>query len=170
MTARIWVVAMSADADKEKRMNPFHVARDYLLERVPQAYDFIYVSGKVSRALFILLIVALVLAVRETWVRMWRRDISGDAFANNQAFAFAALTFALVPAYALIPEISWKLCLAVTTTILIFITGLSLIRLFAAGTHRKMIGGDMIAADRIKYYVAAVSGSAIAVVFAAFNT
>lgn len=150
-------------------MNPFHTMKGYLLELAPEAYDVLYVLGKTSRAFFFLLIVVLALAVRETWVRMLRKDLTGEAFAMHQAFAFASLAYALQAPYALIPEISWKLVLAVTTTLLIYFISLACIRLFCAPTHGKMIGGDMNAALRLGLYSLGAGFASHAVVTAAFN-
>jgi hypothetical protein len=149
--------------------NPFHTIKNYMLEIFPGAYDIVYVLGKGSRAIFILLIIALALSVRETWVRMVRKDLTGEAFALHQAFAFAALAYAFQAPYALIPEISWKLVLAVSTTLLIYFASLAGIRVFCAHAHERMIRGDVNAALRLGLYALGAGFVSHAVVTAAFS-
>lgn len=150
-------------------MNPFHTLRDYLVSMFPWAYDLIYVLGKTSRGFFFLLVVVLVLSAREAWMRMWRKDLKGEGFAMHQAFAFAALAYGLQAPYALIPEISWRLALAVSTTVLIFMASLAVIRVFCYRTHKQMVGGDVHAALRLGLYVLGAGFASHAVVSAAFG-
>lgn len=150
--------------------NPFQTLKDFLLANFPEAVDIIFVLGKTSRAFFFLLIVALALSVREAWVHMRRKDLAGEGFALHQAFAFASLAYALQASYILAPELSWKLVLAVMTTLSIYFLSLVALRMFCARTHALMIKGDLHAAMRLGLYSLGAGFASHAVVTAAFSS
>ena len=150
-------------------MNPFTQLRDYLMARFPEMHDVIFVLGKTSRAMYYLLIIAIVLCAREVWVRLWRKDLAGRAFKRNQAFAFATLAYALQAPFLLAPGLSWKLVLGVVTTLLIYFAALAFIRLFAAATHTSMIRGDRDAAEELGLYYIGAGFASYAVVTSAFT-
>jgi hypothetical protein len=102
-------------------------------------------------------------------VRFWRKDLSGEAFELNQAFAFLSLVIGLHAAYVLSPELSYMRVLTVSTAILIFVTSLALLRLLCARSHALMIKGDTMAGMRLGLYNVGAGVASHAVVTSAFS-
>ena len=149
--------------------SPFHSIRDFPLERLPWAHDLIFVTGKMTRGFYILLIAALFIAMRDVWVRSMRRDLEGQAFTRNQAYSFAGLVLALHAPFSLAPQVSWLLVTGVAIAILIFFSSLFVIRILCAPAHRRMIQGDMEAAQTLGWSTAGAAIAAHAVVGAVLN-